>query len=162
MRILPTALASSMRDSYRERSQRAVMGRRGCRATTDVGSRYEILAYIVWHHDAKSVEDSIEIAEGMQPGVVASQLFRSFEREFRREAAASRLSEIERTGTWIEWSPYRRDHDRDVDGLHIAQDDHTREVPDAVRASCGVGRNGPDKWELVPPRGITWGFFGPI
>lgn len=133
-----------MRDSYRERSQRAVMGRRGCRATTDIGSRFEILAYVVWHADCDLIEGSIEIAEGLRPGTVASWMARSFEREFRRE----RSMHADRSCC---------DLDRDVGDVHIAHDEHCSEVHYAVHLDRSVRS---DSWELSPPHGITWAYVG--
>lgn len=133
-------------DSYRERAQRAVQGRRGCRAAKEIADREAILSFVIWHRYVDRVVDAIVIAEGNRPGAIASFMCARFAREFEREeierrsVAAPSADDVAYSHQWSGWS-----NDKGSETV------------------CTVGfvrsyRKPVVEFDEVPPNGITFGY----
>lgn len=85
--VLPCPSMIPTYETRQARSQRAVAGRRGCRATRDVCDREAILCHVVWHQDAEMVVDHIALLDALYPGIVASHMAKTFSNEFKRQQA---------------------------------------------------------------------------
>lgn len=89
-------------DAARERSARAVLGRKGCRATTDIHERYTLFSYVLWHQNASQAQQHIELVEACYPGAVSSYMHQVYAVEFQNEANGVRAPHGPRR--WTIWS----------------------------------------------------------